>query len=131
MAGLKLVHDVLDLQLVDRANHKVGRVDGLMLALVDGQPPRVAAILVGGPVRAERIGRWMKLVAKVMRAVTRVKREGVSRIPFSAVRCIGDTIRIDVDGNALEADHLENWLKAHVVSRIPGAGAEDGEHEQK
>ena len=131
MPGLNLVHDVLDLQLVDRALHKVGRVDGLVLTLSDDQPPRVAAILVGGRVRAERIGRWMMLVSRVMRAIARVKREGVSRIPFSAVRCIGDTIRIDVDGNELEADHLENWLKAHVVSRIPGAGSENGERERK
>ena len=126
MAGLDLAHDVLDAQLIDRHKRKIGRVDSLVLVLRDDGPPRVGTILVGGPVRARRIGRWMTLVSRALRAVGRVRREGVTRIPFDAVRCIGDTIQVDVDGDTLEAKHVEDWLAEHVVCHIPGSGR-DGE----
>jgi hypothetical protein len=130
MSGLRLVHDVLDVQLVDRRRRKIGRVDSLVLALDDGRPPRVAAILVGGPVRAGRVGRWAAALERALRALGRVRRGGVSTIPFEAVRCIADTIQVDVDGDDLEAGHLEAWLARHFVCRIPGAGA-DEEAERK
>ena len=122
--GLHLVHDVLDAQLLDRAKEKIGRADGVILELRDGQPPRVAAILIGGPVRAQRIGKWMVGLARILRAVGRVRRAGVSRIPFDAVRCIADTIELDVDRHELEAGHLEQWLREHVVCRLPFSSGE-------
>jgi hypothetical protein len=124
MHGLHLTHDVLDAQLLDRHDKRIGRVDALALELRPGRPPRVATILVGGPVRAQRIGRWMVWLSGVMRTLGRVRSAGVSRIPFSAVRCIGSTIKVDVDGDELESGHAERWLAEHVICRIPGAGGE-------
>lgn len=127
MAGLKLVHDVLDMQLVDRRKRKFGRVDDLVLALDEDRPPRISHILVGGPVRAERIGRAMVWLARGLRSLGRVKRVGVSAIPFEAVRRLAETIEVDVDGDELEAAHLEAWLATHVVRRIPGTVTDDEE----
>jgi sporulation protein YlmC with PRC-barrel domain len=124
MHGLHLVHDLLDAQLLDRRKRRVGRVDDLALELRPDRPPRVAAILIGGPVRARRIGRFAVWLSRVLRAIGRVRSPGVSRIPFSAVRRIGDTIELDVDGDTLESSHTERWLAEHVVRRIPGAGKE-------
>ena len=122
--GLHLVHDVLDAQLLDRAKEKIGRADAVVLELLDGRPPRVAAILIGGPVRAQRIGPWMVALARVMRGLGRVQHAGVSRIAFSAVRCIADTIELDVDGHELEAGHLEGWLREHIVCHLPFSSGE-------
>ena len=122
--GLHLVHDVLDAQLLNRAKEKIGRADAVVLELLDGRPPRVAAILIGGPVRAQRIGPWMVAIARVMRRLGRVRREGVSRIPFTAVRCIADTIELDVDGHELESGHLEEWLREHIVCHLPFSSGE-------
>lgn len=128
MSGVALIHDVLDAQLVDRRQRKIGRADSIALALSDNAPPRVAAILVGGPVRAQRIGRWATLLSRALRALGRVRRDGMTRIPFDAVRRIGDTIEVEVDGEELEVKHVEDWLAEHVICRIPGAGSEtDGE----
>ncbi len=124
MTGLHLVHDVLDAQLVDRHKRKIGRVDSLVLAVEDGRPPRVAAILVGGAARADRIGRWMAGLSRALRALVSAP-GGVSRIPFSAVRVIAETVEVDVDGDELESGRLESWLADHVVRRIPGAGASE------
>jgi hypothetical protein len=121
MSGLHLVHDVLDVQLIDRNRRKIGRVDALTLELREGRPPRVAEILVGGPVRAERIGRWMVWLSRVARALVRIRRPGVDRIPFRKMRCLADTLELDVDGRELESAHVEAWLADHVICPIPGA----------
>ena len=121
MSGLHLVHDVLDAQLIDRERCKVGRVDALMLELVPGRPPRVSAIGTGGPERERRVGRWVWRLARALRAIARIERGGVSRVSFDAVRCISDTIEIDVDGRDLESQGLEAWLGRHVIGKIPGA----------
>ncbi|HKG93949.1 MAG TPA: hypothetical protein VKA84_18715 [Gemmatimonadaceae bacterium] len=130
MGGLRLVHEVLDSQLVDRRKEKIGRVDALVLELRDGEPPCVAAILVGGAVRAERVGRWMVWLNRALRSLARARGDGVSRISFDAVRRIADTIEVDVDGESLPSGRLERWLAEKVVCRIPGARGEGKGHEQ-
>ena len=124
MERLSLVHDVLDAQLVDRREEKIGRADGLLLELREGKPPRVTTVLIGGAARAERIGGWMTWLRRGFRRLMRRKEECVSRIPFSAMRRVGDTIQLDVDGETLASGHLERWLAKHVVCRIPGASGE-------
>jgi sporulation protein YlmC with PRC-barrel domain len=121
MSGLRLVHDVLDGQLVDQRHQKIGRIDALMLELEGGRPPRVAAICIGAPERAHRVGRWMVWLSRAVHAMARAQGSGVTRVPFSAVRCIGDTVVVDLDGRDLEACRLESWLAEHVIGRIPGA----------
>jgi hypothetical protein len=49
---------------------------------------------------------------------------GVSRVPFSAVRGIAETIDLDVDGATLPSGHLERWLGDHVTGHIPGSQGE-------
>jgi hypothetical protein len=124
MHRLSLVQDVLDAQLVDRHEEKIGRVDGVLLELRDGEPPRVATILIGGAIRGERIGRWMSWLRRTIRAITRRGDERVSRVPFDAVRRVGDTVQLDVESATLPSGHLERWLAEHVVCHIPGGAGE-------
>lgn len=119
--GLDLRHDVLDAQLVDRNREKIGRCDTLLLELRDGKPPRVAAVLIGGQVRDERIGRWVSGLSRLLHAGKRTPGEGVSRIPFSAMRSLGDVIEMDVLRAELPSEHVERWLAKHIIYRIPGA----------
>jgi len=124
MGRIALVHDVLDMQLCDRCGDRVGRVDALTLELRDGAPPRVLAILAGGPVRAERLGRWAIWLRRTLRRLVGLGGAGgTSRIPFAAVREIGETILLDVDGRHMAATHTERWLAEHVVCRVPGGAA--------
>jgi hypothetical protein len=120
MSGVHLVHDVQDIQLVDRKKQKVGRVDVLVLELEDDKPLRVAAILVGGRPRAQRIGRWMEKLWARWRRIRHIEAK-VSRIPFAAVRRIGASIEVEVEAEALPSEFRERWLKEHIVCRIPGA----------
>ena len=123
--GVQLVHDVLDACLTDRNGRKIGRVDALVLTLAADQPPRVTAILIGGPVRAERVGKWMVKLRGAISAVLHRDRDfGVSRVPFSAVREIAETIDLDVDGTTLPSGHLERWLGDRIIGHIPGSRGE-------
>ena len=124
MKGVALVHDVLDAQLVDRTQRKMGRADGLVLELRDGEPPRVAALLVGGSVLAERIGRWMVALTRGVSRLLRIE-PAVTRIAFERVRVIGSCVELDLDAHSTNTLRTELWLDDHIVCRIPGgAGPE-------
>ncbi|MEO5815123.1 MAG: hypothetical protein ABIT20_07575 [Gemmatimonadaceae bacterium] len=99
---------------------KIGRVDGLVLELEDGRPLRVATILVGGPVRDARIGAPVLWLTQLLRRMVGLTSDGISRIPFSAVREISHVIEVDVDDASLESEEVERWLCDHVIRRIPG-----------
>jgi sporulation protein YlmC with PRC-barrel domain len=118
MHGLHLAHDVLDAQLMDRRGERIGRVDELVLELREGEPARVVAILVGGAPRAARIGRWMVWLRRLWH---RSSHDDTSRIPFSAVQCIGETVHAEVDGHTLSSSRVERWLAEQVICKIPGA----------
>lgn len=124
MKGFSLVHDVLDGQLVDRTQRKMGRADGLVIELRDGEPPRVAALLVGGSVLAERVGGWMVALTSGIRRLLRIE-PAVTRIPFEKVRIIGSCIELDVDAGSTSALRTELWLDEHLICRIPGGAGTD------
>lgn len=122
MDGIELVHTVRDANVTDRDGNRIGRIDELVLTITDKEPPRVSTILIGGQVRAERIGRWMQWLHRATSALFGVDASaGVSRIPFSALREIGATIRLDVSERDLPSEHLERWLGDRVIDRIPGS----------
>jgi sporulation protein YlmC with PRC-barrel domain len=124
MSYLLLKHDVQDMQLVNRADERIGRVDALVLEWGRGEPLRVKTILVGGPVRQQRIGGWARLLGRVMRRIGGGNERGVSAIPFAAVRRIADSIVVDVDDAAMPSEHLERWLCERIVRPIAGADGE-------
>ena len=124
MGTLQLSHDVIDSQLVDKHREKIGRVDELLIELEEGKPPRVATIVIGGMARARRVGDWLVACHRAVHALFGEREEHVSHVPFDAVRCIADTIELDVEAKELESMHLERWLGERVICRIPGAGGE-------
>ena len=124
MGAVHLSRNVIDTQLVDRHQQKIGRIDELLLELEEGKPPRVATIVIGGTARARRVGGWMVACHRAVHALFGQRAEHETRVPFDAVRCIADTIELDVEGKTLESLWLERWLSEHVIGRIPGASGE-------
>jgi hypothetical protein len=119
---LELGRDVLDKQVVDREEIKMGRVDGLILELRDGQPPRIEAIEMGGVVLAARIHPRLAHFVDGWRRRFKVRRTAVYRVPWSAVLEItAYDIKIDVAACDTPNFDWEGWLQKHVIAHIPAA----------
>ncbi len=116
-----LVNEVLDEQIVDTRDRALGKVDGVILQVEPGRPPRVTAIEVGGVTFARRIhpalARWL---------VALTRRLGVGsgdplRVSIRQVRKQGVNLKADVDRSKTPAFAWERWLRDRIIARIPGS----------
>jgi len=118
---VELVRDVLDKQILDQQKVKVGKVDGLVIALRKGRAPRVIALELGVVTTTSRIhrglGRW---VASIERRLGIAKSEP-ARILFEHVTHTGIDVEIDIDAKRTGALKWEDWLRDHVIGPIPGS----------
>ncbi len=110
---------ILDQQLVDRAGVNLGKVDGVVLELRDGSPPRVAAVLTGGHLLARRIHPRIESWARRLTRRWGPGRHSPFRIPWSRVKKIGVDIKVDIE--AQEVMPWEYWVRDNIIGRIPGA----------
>jgi hypothetical protein len=110
--------EILDQQLLDRQERPMGMVDGLVLQVRDGRPPKVTHLLVGGVTLARRLStpiRWL-----VLWFARRYGRGEPYRIPWSAVRDVGVSITLDLDAHDTPVLYWEDRV-GRFVKRLPGA----------
>lgn len=122
LVGLNL----LDRQIVDRDGDPVGKVDDVEFGVGDDGVPYVVALLVGQEVLGERIGgelgSWLAGSARRMRTDRHPK---PLRIGYDLVSEVDAAVRLSVKRDLLPDAPLENWLREHLVRRIPGAQEEE------
>ena len=117
---MNLVHEVLDKQMLDSRRRKMGKVDGIVLELVEGRRPRVIALETGVPTLARRLSRrFGRMVDAVVQRLS-PGRPGSCRIPWRRVRQIDLDVYVDLDAEGSPVFAVERWLHQHVVARIPG-----------
>jgi sporulation protein YlmC with PRC-barrel domain len=120
-AGLRL----LDRQLVDKDGLLVGKVDDLEFDDTDDRfrPPQLTAILAGPGALAGRLGgpagRWLAAISSRLRDAGQ---DGPARVPWGAVDDLGSAVHLRVGREALKTDVGEDWVRDHVIGRLPGAG---------
>ena len=120
MKKLDLARDVLDKQVVDEAETKMGRVDGLVLELRDGEPPRVEAIEMGFVVLARRLHPRVEGWLQWLRRWS-VRKTARYRVPWSKVKDVTPYhIQLDLKAAETPAFDWEKWLRDHVVAKVPG-----------
>src|SRR6185503_609187 len=97
---MRLVAEVLDKQLCDIRGRNAGRVDGIVLELRDGKPPRVAYVEVSPITLLARFNR--RLAHWYARFDRRLgPGRGVPcRIPWTRLERNGQTLRMDIDMEA-------------------------------
>ncbi len=115
--------DLLDRQILDRDGQPVGKVDDVELSDPREGPPRVVAFLLGPQAYGERlggrIGAWIAAVGSRLAGTDRP-----IRIPVALVDEMGVSIKLRVPVEEIErVERFEDWLREHVVGRIPGAGS--------
>ena len=118
---MELVRDVLDKQIHDEQDCKIGKVDGIVFVLRRGRAPRVIALELGMVTLASRVhrrlGQW---VSRVEHKLSIAKSEPV-RILFEHVVETGIDVKVDIDGKRTGALKWEDWLRTNLIGRIPGS----------
>ena len=127
---LKLVRDVLDAPLLDRKGREMGRADGLVIELRDGQAPRVVAVERGLGVALARVhprlGRWVEALGRRFG----LRGEQAISIPWEKVKAVGLEVVLSLDAAETAALAWEKWLREHVIGRVPlSGGLKDGGEE--
>jgi hypothetical protein len=117
---MELMRDCLDKQIEDRGKRRMGRVDGIILELETGRPPRVAYVELGVTTLMNRLSRRLgKMTGRLM------KRFDIDpdpyRIPWGKIRVGLNNVEVDVEAEKTPALEWELWLRKHVIGRIPGA----------
>jgi sporulation protein YlmC with PRC-barrel domain len=116
---MDLLRDVLDQQVIDCTDRKAGKVDGIALEIRTGAPPRVAYLDIGPDTLARRFsGRLERLVLQLQRRL-RGKESEPFQVPWSRIRHVGVSVNLSVDSRDSSADGFENWLRVHIIEKIP------------
>ena len=114
-----LVRDVLDNQLLDARDQNAGKVDGIVLELRQGEPPRVRYVEVGPITLARRLNRRLgKWVARLDARLGDGRGVPI-RIPISRVTLDAPSLGLDVAAESTPIMALERWLRRKIVCRIP------------
>jgi sporulation protein YlmC with PRC-barrel domain len=120
---MDLRRQILDQQLIDRKGELMGKVDGIMLELGEGEPPRLARLIIGGGTAARRIHPGFADWLLQWRRRWGPQDDEPLEVPWSKVRKIGIDVKVDLDAEDTSALAWERWVRDHIIGRIPGAGA--------
>src|SRR5207247_7677198 len=112
--------DVLDKQLLGDDDERMGKVDGIVLSLQEGQPPRVAFLETGASVLARRVSRRLAGAIETLERRWGI-RQGPMRIPWERVRTTGTDVKVEVDARKSSAFAWERFLRDRVIGKMPGA----------
>jgi sporulation protein YlmC with PRC-barrel domain len=115
---MDLIRDLLDKKVVDRNGREMGRVDTVILDILEGGSARVAAIEIGPAILAYRVwpvlGRWVEALEHAFC----VDEGRPLRIPFSGVLDIHDHVKVNLAYGETAAATIEQRLR-RWVSSIP------------
>jgi len=113
---------LLDRQVVDPDGGMICKVDDVELEPADDGGFVVTALLSGplalGPRLPGRLGRWTVALA---RRWAEEPHPAPRRIPFERVTELGSAVVVDRSRDDLRIARLEDWVRIHVIERIPGS----------
>jgi len=109
--------DIMDQQVVDARGRLMGKVDGVVLELHEGEAAHLAGIVIGGTTLLWRLHRGLARWAE-----RKLGGEGrITYVPWSKVGKVGVDIKVDVEAPRTPAFRWEHWVRDHFIGRIPGA----------
>ena len=113
------VGDLLDQPVVDRDGREMGRVDGIELAWVSGEPPRLAALLIGPAALAQRLHPAVGRMAVAIERRLGLRGEPV-RIPLDAIERIQGKVMLRISIHDTDTDAVEQRLRTWIL-KLPGS----------
>jgi sporulation protein YlmC with PRC-barrel domain len=120
---MDLVRDLLDKRVLDRKGVSLGRVDGIVLELREGRRPVVAAIECGLPTLLRRLHRALVHFAEALERAAGTSDGSPVRIACAKITEVGTDVTVDLEAKETGALAWEDWVRRHVIGRIPGSGA--------
>ncbi len=118
---IRLIAEVLDKQVVDVNGDNAGRVDGMILEIRDGAPPRVVAIEVSPITLLARFNRRLAHWYAQRDGRLGYGRGAPYRIPWESVQRSKLSVQIDRAADDTPINAFEDWLRRKIVDRIPGS----------
>jgi hypothetical protein len=129
---LELARDILDQQVVDREETKMGRVDGLVLELREGRPPRIDHIEMGAVVLARRLSPRLERWVDGWHRRFGVRKVARYKVSWSDVlELTSYHLKLDVAALDTPTFDWERWLRDHVIEHIPKPLKGSGDEEEK
>ena len=123
---IEIVRDLLDKQLVDTDETKMGRVDGIVLQVDGDEQPRVDHLELGFVVLARRLGPRVEKWFSALRSRWSVRKSARQIVSWAKVLEVSDSeIKLDLKALGTPAFDWEVWLRDRIVARIPGHGGDD------
>ena len=125
---MDVFRDILDKQLLDATECKMGRVDGIVGRVRQGAPPVIEGLELGMTRVAERIhgrfGRWVESMSRRLG----VRRTPRYVIPWTKVAAVSNNeIRVMVDAESEASSDWEWWFRTKIVEHIPGGKSDTEE----
>ena len=97
----------------------MGRADGVILSVVEGESPRVICVESGVVVLASRLhrrlGRWVRAASRRWG----LYRGRPVRIGWSRIIKVGIEMELDLDADETHALEWEHWLLKHATRYLP------------
>ena len=125
MRSVYVIRDVLDMQIIDRDSERLGRVDGVVGELREGQPPRVVALELGFVPLARRLSLRLERWTERLHTRWSVRRSARYHIPWDKVTHVTmDHIQVELRAEESVAHDWERWLRRNVIGRLPGGSSE-------
>ena len=117
---MNLIRDCLDKRVDDRGKRRMGRVDGIVLEIEPGRPPRVAYVELGVKTLMNRLSsRLGNAISHLMES--RHIESAPYRIAWGKIQVGLNEVRADVEAEKTPALEWEWWLRKKVIGRSPGA----------
>jgi hypothetical protein len=123
---MHIFRELLDKQIVDRDEERMGRVDAILVELRDSEPPVVTDLELGGVSIAHRVHPRLERWAERLHNRLGIRRSARYRIPWSKVLEVDiHRVKVDVHADDTPAMDWERWLRRNVIGKIPGASTEE------
>ena len=121
---IDFIRDLLDKQLVDSEDTRMGRADGVVMTVDDDGPPKIDHLELGFAVLARRIHPRVEKWLQALRKRWSPRRSARQVVPWSKVIDVNDhEIKLDLKAIETPAFDWERWCR-RIVAKIPGSGQE-------
>jgi hypothetical protein len=122
---MHVMRDLLDKQIVDREEERLGRVDGIVAEIGDDAPPRVIQLELGFVPLARRLHRRFEVLVETLHERWSVRRGARFHIEWSTVMDVTTRhVQVDLRAEETPAYDWERWLRERIIGRIPGGSGD-------